>query len=317
MTKAQYPRKPEIRIPKTGASAIAVLGPLTLGIPWSLVLGVWTLLLATGVQAGKIDETRMIDKTVTFDGSSGTRQVVVDNFEGSIRVTGSAGREAVLHVRETVEADSAERAEAARREVRLDISQTNNTVRCYVDGPFRCRDGSVSFHGWDRLGFKVRHDFELKLPPQTGLRLKTVNGGDIEIDRTAGAFDVENINGGVGMTNVSGSGRVYALNGAVRVSFRENPAEACYFGSLNGNVEIRFQPGLSADARVKTFNGKVYSDFPVGYLAPDKPVRKSENGKWIYKSGEFQGVRIGQGGPELKFDAFNGNIRILSREERH
>ena len=29
---------------------------------------------------------------------------------------------------------------------------------------------------------------------------------------------------------------------------------------------------------------------------------------------EFQGVRIGEGGPELKFDAFNGNIRILSQE---
>ena len=28
--------------------------------------------------------------------------------------------------------------------------------------------------------------------------------------------------------------------------------------------------------RLKTFNGKAYSDFPVSYLAPDKPVAKSE-----------------------------------------
>ena len=53
----------------------------------------------------------------------------------------------------------------------------------------------------------------------------------------------------------------------------------------------------------------------MSYLAPDPPSKKTENGKFIYKSGEFQSVRIGEGGPELKFDAFNGNIRILSVEK--
>jgi len=109
---------------------------------------------------------------------------------------------------------------------------------------------------------------------------------------------------------------VYALNGKVRVRFTENPKADCYFGSLNGNVEISFRAGLSANARLKTFNGKAYSDFPVSYLAPDRPVKKVENDKLLYKSGEFQGVRIGKGGPELKFDAFNGNILILNEEEQ-
>ncbi len=196
--------------------------------------------------------------------------------------------------------------------MRLDITQTNNAIRCYVDGPFRCRNGSISFRGWEHYGFKVRYDFELKLPQNTGLRLKTVNGKDIEIEKTSGKFDVENINGGVRMMDVAGAGRVYALNGKVRVRFTRNPNADCYFGSLNGNVEVSFRPGLSANARLKTFNGKAYSDFPVSYLPADPPVKKSENGKFVYKSGEFQGVRIGEGGPELKFDAFNGNIRILS-----
>ena len=39
---------------------------------------------------------------------------------------------------------------------------------------------------------------------------------------------------------------------------------------------MTFRPGLSANVRLKTFNGKAYSDFPVSYLAPDKPVAKSE-----------------------------------------
>jgi hypothetical protein len=220
-----------------------------------------------------------------------------------------------LVVKETLEADSQEKAQTARREVRLEITRTNNTIRCYVEGPFRCKDGSISFRGWERLGFKVRYDFEIKVPQRTTLRLKTVNGKDIEIAGTSGAFDVENINGGVRMSDISGAGRVYALNGKVRVRFVENPAADCYFGSLNGNLEVSFRPGLSANARLKTFNGNASSDFPVGYLPADPPVKKSENGRFVYKSGEYQGVRIGQGGPELKFDAFNGNIRILSQAQ--
>jgi len=261
-----------------------------------------------------VEEKQTLRKTFAFDPAAGAREVEVDNFEGSIRVTGYDGRELQIVVNETLEADSQEKAQAARRDVRLDITQTNNSVRCYVDGPFRCRNGSISFRGWKHYGYKLQYDFELRVPQQTAIHVKTVNGRDIEIEKTAGSFDVENINGGIQMTDVSGSGRVYALNGKVRVRFLENPKADCYFGSLNGNVEVSFRPQLSANARLKTFNGKAYSDFPVNSLAADKPIRKSENGKFIYKSGEFQGVRIGEGGPELKFDAFNGNIRILNEE---
>ena len=243
--------------------------------------------------AAEIEEQRTIQKTFVFDDLRGERQVEVDNFEGSIQVTGYDGREVHLLVHEVMEAESAEKAQAARRDVRLEIMQTDNTIRCYVDGPFRCKNGSISFHGWERYGYKVRYDFELEVPQQTGLRIKTVNGKDIEIEKTSGKFEVENINGGIRMTDVSGAGRVYALNGKVRVRFTENPSAECYFGSLNGNVEVYFRPGLSVNARLKTFNGKAYSDFPISYLPAEKALKKSEDGKFIYKSGEFQGLRIG------------------------
>jgi hypothetical protein len=44
-------------------------------------------------------------------------------------------------------------------------------------------------------------------------------------------------------------------------------------------------------------------------------VREQRDGKFVYKSNEFFGVRVGNGGPELKFDAFNGDIRIRNREK--
>jgi hypothetical protein len=44
-------------------------------------------------------------------------------------------------------------------------------------------------------------------------------------------------------------------------------------------------------------------------------VREQQDGKFVYKSHQFYGVRVGHGGPELKFDAFNGDIRIRNREK--
>jgi hypothetical protein len=210
-------------------------------------------------------------------------------------------------------ADSPEKAAEARRDVSLDISQDANTVRLYVDGPFRCRDGGVRMHG--RQGYRVRFDFELQVPPDTAVSLKTVNDGDIKVEGVAGDYDVDNINGGIQMAEVSGSGRVYALNGRVQVLFRENPRAASSFGSLNGEVRVSFRPSLAADLRFKTFNGGVFTDFPVTYLPVQAAAGERRDGKFVYKSNEWSSVRVGRGGPELSFDAFNGNIRILSREQ--
>ena len=251
---------------------------------------------------------------------SGAKSIEVDNVFGSIRVSGYDGSEIQLDARRSVTADDTERAATAAREVKLDISQAGDAARVYVDGPFRCHcEDRPSFrsrndmHERGRRGYKVVYDFDLKVPRATALYLGTVNEGRITVAKTAGDYDIENINGSVEMDDVAGSGRVYALNGKVAVTFTKNPERNSYFGSLNGSVDAWFQPNLSADVRVKTFNGGIYTDFPVAYLPAAASTPERKNGKFIYKSNEFQGIRIGSGGPEYKFENFNGDIRIRNR----
>ncbi len=282
--------------------------------PWAAMVAVlWLPCVA--------DEPETIRKTFT-----GVKSVEVDNVSGSIHVAGYDGAEAQVEARKTVTADDAERAAAAQREVKLDMTQDAGAVRLYVDGPFRCDCGDTSFrsrnnsrndmreHG--RRGYKVAYDFDIKVPRATALYLATVNDGEIRVEGTSGDFDVENINGGVKMDGIAGSGRAYALNGAVEISFARNPERSSYFGSLNGVVEAWFQPNLSADARVKTFNGGVYTDFPVSYLPAVASAGERRNGKFVYRSNDFQGIRIGGGGPEYKFENFNGDIRIRNRGQK-
>lgn len=61
---------------------------------------------------------------------------------------------------------------------------------------------------------------------------------------------------------------------------------------------------------LKTYNGDAYSDFPFTYLPSRAVVQGHQNGKYVYKSDRFVGVRIRKGGPEIKIDTLNGNILI-------
>lgn len=73
---------------------------------------------------------------------------------------------------------------------------------------------------------------------------------------------------------------------------------------------MTFQRNLSADLRYKTFNGGVYTDFQVSALPASVNTPERRNGKLVFRN-QFQGARIGNGGPTLEFDGFNGNVRIL------
>jgi hypothetical protein len=268
------------------------------------------LLVALPLTAADVEQNETIRQTFPVSGAA-PKKVIVDNINGSIHVTGYAGSEIRLVAHKRLRAESPETAEEARRDVKLDISQTENTVRLYVDGPFRCRDGGVHI---DRdPGYEVKYDFELQTPHDTAIDLKTINDGEITVADVAGDYKVDNINGGVEMQELSGSGKVYALNGKVTVSFRENPRGKSSFGSLNGEVRVSFRPDLNADVRFKTFNGGVFTDYQVTYLPLPAAEAERHGTKYVYKSSEWSAVRVGRGGPELSFDAFNGNIRILNR----
>ena len=276
----------------------------------TLILAIAGVAACGPLLAADVEQDETIQKTYTLSGTA-PKKVVVDNVFGSIHVRGVAGNEARLVARKHLSAESPESAERARREVVLQISQDANTVRFYVDGPFRCQDHGVHIH--DNPGYQVKYDFDLEVPRDTATDLKTINDGEIRIEGVGGDYKVDNINGGIEMTDAAGSGKVYALNGRVKVTFRENPRGASSFGSLNGEVRVSFQPDLSADLRFKTFNGGVYTDFPVTYLPLPVGAGERHNGKFVYKSSEWSAVRVGHGGPEISFDAFNGDIRIINR----
>jgi DUF4097 and DUF4098 domain-containing protein YvlB len=184
-------------------------------------------------------------------------------------------------------------------------------------------------------------DFEVKVPYQINLFLKTLNTGNIEVRNTIGNCTIENVNGNIKvqningfitignvngyidaqriegdftvntvngkiqMTEVVGSGKTQNENGEIIFKFKQNPSSNCLFQTLNGGIEITFNEKLSADFFLNTLNGFINCDFPATHIPGEK--------KFLYKINQTQKLRVGKGGPKIKMQSLNGNIIIRKR----
>jgi DUF4097 and DUF4098 domain-containing protein YvlB len=246
--------------------------------------------------------------------AAGQKSLEIDNVWGSIEVIADTTDKVELTVARTNQAESKEKLERAKKDVTLDISQEEGAVKMYVNGPFRCQCDDCR-HSRDDDGYRVKMDFQVRVPRDIDIKVKTVNEGRVKVSNTNGSFVVRNVNGDIEMENVAGSGTARTVNGPVVVSFRQNPRENSEFKTVNGKIELRFAHDLSADFRFKTFNGGIYSDFPVTTL-PLHPIQaEHKGGKVVYRADRFTGARVNAGGPEIQIENLNGDIRILENHE--
>ena len=249
----------------------------------------------------------------SFPMPSGHRTLEIDNIWGSIEVVGASSDLAKLTVNKSFRAESKEKLEQARKDVTLDITRQSDALKLYVNGPFRCDCHECNRR--DGEGYIVKMDFQLQVPRDIDIKIRTVNEGRVSVRDINGRFLVRNVNGDIQIHNIAGSGTARTVNGRVRISFRQNPREASDFQTVNGNIELQFARDLSADFRFKTFNGGIYSDFPVT-AAPATAMQQERHGsKVVFRADRYTGARIASGGPQIKVENLNGDIRILENHE--
>jgi DUF4097 and DUF4098 domain-containing protein YvlB len=272
-----------------------------------------TVVLAMGVLLAAFADVE--DRSVETKTFPGAHLVIVDNVNGSIEVTGEPGNDVHMEVTKRIRAESAERMEAAKREVKLDEQQSGDTLKLYVDGPFRCNcDDRSQRHG--HQGYNVNYDFKLRVPSGARIDLYTVNGGGISVRGVGGDFDVRNVNGDIEMNDVTGSGKAHTVNGPVKVVYAANPKGPLSFETVNGSVDVAFRKGFGAEARMETLNGGMYTDYEVYAAAIEPAGATRQNGKFVLRRGGATAVRVGAGGPELRMKTVNGDIFIRDREKQ-
>jgi DUF4097 and DUF4098 domain-containing protein YvlB len=264
-------------------------------------IAILTLATACALSADyKLEEREAFHHTF-----SGDTALDVDEVNGFITVTGDGGNTIRVDAEKVIRADNAEEMVRGKREVVLDVNEKNGTAQLYVNGPFRNNDHGYHEHGH----YDVTYNFTIHVPSAVALRLHSVNG-KITTQDTTGKYDVKTINGAVRMTNIAGSGSAETLNGDTTITFRENPKTDSLFKTFNGHVDVSFLPNLSANLHVKTFNGSAYTDFDATALASNSAQAQKKDGRFVFRTDKSSSLRVGAGGPELKFETFNGSIKI-------
>jgi len=158
-------------------------------------------------------------------------------------------------------------------------------------------------------------DLAIEVPVNTNLQLRTINGAAIDVTGVNGDLEIDDSNGAINLTSVSGSVVAHTLNGPITVSLNHITGnKPMSFTSLNGKVDVTLPADTKGRLRLKSDNGSIFSDFDVKLEADaNKPVVEDTRGKdGKYKISVDRAVTgtINGGGPEYTFQTMNGNILI-------
>src|SRR3984957_6294293 len=191
--------------------------------------------------------------TLPFSDPSRPKSLSVDIPMGSVTVTGYDGNDAVI--------EYSGRGDGPHRKARQEdlppgmhrLDEPTNTVDAKQENNVvRVKGGS-----WDRL------DIQIKVPKQTTLDLKTMNGS-ISVEGISGEMTIDAMNGHISVQDASGPVVAHSMNGRIVASITQvSAAKASSFSSMNGSIEVTLPADLKARLKMKTDHGEIYTDFDV------------------------------------------------------
>lgn len=109
-------------------------------------------------------------------------------------------------------------------------------------------------------------EFNILVPRNTNLVLRTEAGGDIRVKGVEGDIDIQSMNGEVTLEDIASSAVVNTMNGEVHVTFSKAPVKPVSLSSMNGEIDLRLPGDTKANLRMRTHNGSIRTNFPEGAL---------------------------------------------------
>ncbi len=156
-------------------------------------------------------------------------------------------------------------------------------------------------------------DFDIKLPANFSMKLKSLDNGDINIVNVRGEVDAENANGDITLENISGSAVLSSVYGKIKAIFTEvSEGEPMMFTSLEGDIMIALPESTNARLKMKSEKGDIFSDFDIK-PGRRQPIVKNVENSTIYSLEDWVVGTLNRGGAEYILKSYNGNITIRKR----
>jgi hypothetical protein len=166
-----------------------------------------------------------------------------------------------------------------------------------------------------RMQRAQRGELVISVPPDTSLKLRTMNG-EIAVEGVKGELDVNSNNGKIALNNVSGSVLANTMNGTIKVTMDSVDAnKPLSFSSMNGAIDVTLPADFKANVKLRTDHGEIYSDFDFkpGGGAITQP-NNTADGKFKVKMDRTISGTINGGGTETTFKTYNGTIYLRKKK---
>ncbi len=146
-------------------------------------------------------------------------------------------------------------------------------------------------------GIEVRHRVRLRLPRQSGLSVREVNGRVI-VAGLEGDIRMSDVNGGAAVRRSTGALELSGINGGITLGIARLAPSGARLRDINGAVELRLAEGLDATLEIEELDRR--PQIETSRVALSQAGEKSFRGQ------------IGRGGPLIRVLEVNGKLRISS-----
>jgi DUF4097 and DUF4098 domain-containing protein YvlB len=247
-------------------------------------------LALTAADSGRAQTTRA-ELTEEFHQTyplSATGRVGLSNINGSVRIS--------AWDRNEVKVDAVKRAytQERLREARIKVDANAGSIEIETEYPeYRWTDRDT-----------VRHEnpasVEYTLTVPRNARIEEVNlvNGGLNIENLSGPVHASSVNGRVTARGLSGPVNLSVVNGRLEATLDSlNAAGSINLSAVNGPLVATIPSDSNATVHADTVHGSISNDFNL-------PVREGE-----YVGRELAG-RLGQGGTRVSLNNVNGSIQI-------
>jgi len=146
-------------------------------------------------------------------------------------------------------------------------------------------------------GIEVRHRVRLRLPRQTGLSVREVNGR-VKVAGLEGDIQMSDVNGGASIVRSVGALKLSGINGGITLGIARLATGGARLSDINGAVELRLAAGLDATLEISELDHR--PQIETSRVAISQVGEKSFRGQ------------IGGGGPLIRVLEVNGKLKISS-----
>lgn len=250
-----------------------------------------SMLLLMAAAAGAAELTETIDRT--FDVRPGAN-VVLTNVNGRVKVS-SWDQPRVRVVAHKTVRGSGKSAKEAMAEVRVDLQPRDGGLVITTRQP-RGSDGWGELFSWlagERIEAEVK--YEITVPRTMNVDVENTNGS-VQASGLSGRLELETTNGRIDVERCSGALEAATTNGSISAELTQvTKGQPLRFETTNGRIEVVLPPTVALDVDASTTNGGIKTDLPIATRSVDRnSLRGTING----------------GGTSLRLRTTNGSISI-------